>query len=496
MLLVILLMGLVLWRRWLPALVVMPLTALVLAIIALSPDVIKQGIVALNPLFSIVIEEGVVRLSTWISAVILGCILAAHISINGSAEAIIRWTAEFGGDRKLNTALLLTAVIALMFTTLGGLGAVIMVSSLAIPLMLALRIPPIVAGTSFLLGLSLGGCFNPANWAAYISTLKLETSVIVNFAVIVAIAMSLVTYLYLYVKLRDKRDSIASFVLNLSIIILACISLVFITDTIKYYLLLALGVISAILILLLIHLPMIEIARHRASKRTEPIINMSQILAPLFPLLLLVLTTIVENLKTLQAGVLGKAINFPELKIGISTALMLGILYSVFASVGTKRGVIRDATQAIITGAQQAAAPVVLLIGIGMLLKATSLPQITAAIQPLIVKVLPSNEIEYVVLFAIIAPLSMYRGPLNLYGMGAGLLELLATKMSPARVMATFLSVGQLQGVSDPTNTHNVYLADRLGVPVQELTRQSMPWVWGAVVASLILASLQTQLMP
>ena len=89
----------------------------------------------------------------------------------------------------------------------------------------------------------------------------------------------------------------------------------------------------------------------------------------------------------------------------------------------------------------------------------------------------------------------MYRGPLNLYGMGAGLLKLLALKLSPQRVMATFLSVGQLQGVSDPTNTHNVYLADRLGLPVQELTLQSMPWVWGAVFVSLIAASYLTPLI-
>lgn len=496
LLLVILLMGLILWRRWLPALVVMPITAIVIAIIAQAQYFPTQSFKAFEPVFTVVIEEGMPRLVNWIIAVLLGCIMASHISINGTAETIIRWTAEFGGDRKLNTTLLLTGVIALLFTTLGGLGAVIMVSSLALPLMLALRIPPVVAGTAFLMGLSLGGCFNPANWAAYLETLGLNTSVVINFACVVALFMGVVTYIYLFVKLHDKRDSIWSFILVIVLLPAAWILTVNISPEIQYLIFLILGAVLLLILAILLILPLIEILILLASNKLRRQVVPAQLMAPIVPLVILIITALIENIKNLKIPAEQTIIVIPEFKIGIISALFIGIFYSFLASVTRDRSAIRDITQAMIQGAQQAAAPIILLIGIGMLLKATMLPEVAAAIQPLIIKILPKNELVFVLLFTIIAPLAMYRGPLNLYGMGAGLLKLLALKLSPQRVMATFLSVGQLQGVSDPTNTHNVYLADRLGLPVQELTLQSMPWVWGAVFVSLIAASYLTPLIP
>jgi hypothetical protein len=64
-----------------------------------------------------------------------------------------------------------------------------------------------------------------------------------------------------------------------------------------------------------------------------------------------------------------------------------------------------------------------------------------------------------------------------------------APGLSAAAVMAALLSVGQLQGVSDPTNTHNVWIANYVGVDVQRVLRATLPYVWGAGALGLVIGA-------
>jgi len=57
-------------------------------------------------------------------------------------------------------------------------------------------------------------------------------------------------------------------------------------------------------------------------------------------------------------------------------------------------------------------------------------------------------------------------------------------------VMAAFFSVGLIQGVCDPTNTHNVWIANHLGVDVQQVLRRTLPYVWAASVLGLIVGAV------
>jgi hypothetical protein len=43
-----------------------------------------------------------------------------------------------------------------------------------------------------------------------------------------------------------------------------------------------------------------------------------------------------------------------------------------------------------------------------------------------------------------------------------------------------------LQGVCDLTNTHNVWIANFCKVPVNDLTRASLPWVLAIVLMGLV----------
>ena len=136
---------------------------------------------------------------------------------------------------------------------------------------------------------------------------------------------------------------------------------------------------------------------------------------------------------------------------------------------------------------------VVLMFGIGMLLVAIMGPggelthypngwPVLNIIKPLMAQIVPTNAFMYVLIFTVAAPLALYRGPLNVWGMGYGIAAVfLASGMNPGAVMGLLLAVGQIQGISDPTNTHNVWLANEMRVDVQKV-------LWNTITYTLILA--------
>jgi len=182
------------YLRVLPALLALPILAIALASIA--------GM-RWQDIFSTVVQDGSVRLSKWIIAAILGAILAQIVEKTGIAQTAIKKTAELGGDQPMILAVLLTIVIALLFTTLGGLGAVIMVATIVFPILLSLGLRPLYVGCLFLLGMSLGGAFNVVNWQGYQDTLGMTQSQIIAFALPFAGLMLITTFVFLFVE-RDR----------------------------------------------------------------------------------------------------------------------------------------------------------------------------------------------------------------------------------------------------------------------------------------------------
>jgi hypothetical protein len=181
------------------------------------------------------------------------------------------------------------------------------------------------------------------------------------------------------------------------------------------------------------------------------------------------------------------AFDFP-----IITAMVLGILYGLLTARRPSQGRVQLLARSAIDGIGAVAPAVALMLGIGMLVTAVSHPTVQSQVQPILARVLPSSPVGYVIIFSLLAPLALYRGPLNLYGMGAGLAAMMAAApgLGPAAVMAALMSVGQLQGVCDPTNTHNVWIANYVGVDVQQLLRRTIVFVWPAAAAGLVVAAV------
>jgi hypothetical protein len=203
----------------------------------------------------------------------------------------------------------------------------------------------------------------------------------------------------------------------------------------------------------------------------------------LVPLLLLLWST-------LHANLVGA--DNVRYSIGILTALTAGILFCALASLSRDGAAANRLMRALFEGVTSGAPAIVLLIGIGMLLKATTLPVVAASFKPVFESLPVGNITGFVAVFFVLSPLALYRGPLNLYGMGSGVIGIIKESgvLANSLTMSAFFAVGMLQGVCDPTNTHNVWIANFCKVPVTDLTRLTLPWVLMIVLLGLLAGAL------
>jgi len=414
-------MAVLMYLNRLPAIVALPVMAIAIALVARVPWADLANI----------ISDGAFYLHKAYATAILGAILAQIVAKTGVAETMVKKAAELGGDRPLVLSLVLTGVVALLFTTLGGLGAVIMVATIIFPILLALGLPQLTVGCLFLLGMSLGGIFNLTNWQLYKETLGLQTSTILSFAAPLAVLMAAATIAFAAVQLRPAR-----------------------------------------------------LRRYWQDPQPPKPVTFAPwytLLTPIIPLLP-VLGFALRNLIARPT----KPFDFP-----IITAMVIGIAYGLLTAPRPEQGRVQLLTRSAIEGIAAVAPAVALMLGIGMLIKAVTHPLVLEQAQPLLAAILPGSRLGYVVVFTLLAPLALYRGPLNVWGMGFGLAKMMAAApgLGPAAVMAALLSVGQLQGVCDPTNTHNVWIANYVGVDVQRILRSTLPYVWPAAALGLLLAA-------
>ena len=448
---VFLVMAALMYGRRISALLALPIMAFVIALIGgVEPKAIVKD----------VLSAGALKLHAAYTTTMFGAMLAELMNKHGMARALVRWVAEFSGDNPFLLGVLITAVTALLFSTLGGLGAVIMVGTIVLPVMLSLGIPTLGAAGLFLFGISLGGMFNLTNWQLYTDVLKVEQHTIVSFVVPYSLILSFVVLLFLANELKDRRN---------------------------WKMLLAGGA------LLAGSYPLVQAFSPTEAGSKDPLALSYQIAG--FGLLALLLFAISRHLR--------KADNLPGLALftplvplffvlafhwEIIPSFMLGLVYGVLTT--WRKQSINLLTRSIIDGVSNVIPAVLLMMGIGMLITAVMDPHVSESIAPIIKAVVPVHALPFILVFALICPLALYRGPLSLWGMGSGLVSLVlkVTTLSAASIMSMLMSVGQIQGVCDPTNTQNIWIANYLQVDTQAILRKTIPFAWLAVIAGLTLA--------
>ncbi|MEZ5338804.1 MAG: hypothetical protein R3F46_11140 [bacterium] len=491
--------------RRLTATIAIPLCALSIALLAMFPLLVSSGPLAYgNAVLTQVLQPGISLLANWVFAVILGAVIAAQLRISGAAERLVRYTAEYAGEDRFRLGLSMLLIIAVLFTTLGGLGAVILVASICLPVLFSLGIERRIAGGIFLLGLSLGGALNPTNWQGYQQiltgeqipeSLRLELTDVIRFGVVMAALFLLVSIAYLLRTLSTRQDGLRN-LSGLLLVITGCglaawgiasstAATGMFLSALHYLLSSLLLLLLGLLLLRLLLLPF-STDTQAWTGRTD---NWLAAASLLLPILLLLWSAAIKAVYDFNSrGIAVDELPPAPISIDILAALTLGIIFCALSTVTRRGKALNQLMQALFEGVQMAAPAVILLIGIGILLKATRLEAVTAVFEPVFAALPVSSPFAFILTFFLLSPLALYRGPLNLYGMGITIMGILtgAGVLHGSLIMAAFFSVGMLQGVCDPTNTHNVWIANFCKVPVNELTRLLFPWVSIIVLLGLI----------
>lgn len=105
-------------------------------------------------------------------------------------------------------------------------------------------------------------------------------------------------------------------------------------------------------------------------------------------------------------------------------------------------------------------------------------------------EIIPSSKLVLVIIVAILAPLSYFRGPLMLYGAGAATAAILVgTGMFDQYFLYGILVVPSMMGVSACiTQSWNLWSVQFVGLDTKTFLITGLPWAWAATVLNLIAA--------
>ena len=472
---IFLLIAFLMFLRKIPAIIALPLLAVSLPAVA--------G-VSFNDIIKYVIGEGTLKLNGAYTIAMFGSMLSVILQKTGVAESFIKKGAELSGDNPWLIAIIMLSLIILLFSTLGGLGAIIMVATIVLPIMASVGIGQMTIVGIFLFGLSIGGTLNVGNWAVYRDVMKLSQQQILSFALIIFFIAFITAVAYITIQLyKDGVElSIKKIIIRTGIFVLSA-SLVFyvynfylpsfIKSLLIFYYSIAITVIYYLIALSIILLFVLAIVRVILGKNeNRPDVHWCTYFIPVIPLFLIMMFS-----------------------FDFIAAFVVGLVYAFISTYKKKR--LNLFIRSIFEGGGVVMPAVVLMFGIGMLLVAIMGPNnyngtwpVLKLLRPLLLFIVPNNAWQYLLYFSIAAPLALYRGPLNVWGMGYGIAAVfLASGLNPAAVMGLLLSVGQIQGISDPTNTHNVWLANEMRVDVQKVLYNTLPYTWVIAIAGLIAAA-------
>ena len=406
-----------------PTLLALPLMAVIICIIAGVPAVGTDAEGNAIGWLQTVVENGTVRMGSAIMAVIFGAWLGQLMNKTGVTENIIKKSAELGGDRPLVVTLIMVVAVAILFTTLSGLGSIIMVGSIVLPILVSVGVPAISAACIFLMAFTTGLTFNIANWKSFSSIFGLEIEQIKSFEIYLLIATLIATLVLVFVEFKKNGVKFAF---------------------------------SA---------PVSDVPETRQLKGVAGTLAM---LTPLVPILLVAL-----------------------LKVPVVPAFVAGIIWVLVFTSKSFSKAMNLLVKTCYDGITDAGPAVILMIGIGILYLAVTHSMVKEVLNPFLLAVIPSNRIAYIIFFSLLAPLSLYRGPMNLFGLGSGIAAVVIGlgTLSPLAVMGAFLAAERIQGCGDPTNTQNVWTANFAEVDVNTITKKLLPYLWVIAVFGVVLSA-------
>ncbi len=403
------------------------LMGILMAAVAGVPWLGKDGI--LSGIFA----KGVVSLAVTDFAVIFGGWLGAVMEQTGIASTLVRKAAELGGDRPYLTAFFIMLVGIPIGLVTGSAPAAMLVGLVGLPAMLTLGLAPEVAATTILFGLGTGWAASLYIWQYFAQVLKLSIPEIAYFGVkyaFVVLALGTIFLVFEAWKARSKtRIAWAASGASVGV---------------------ASGASAAI----------------TAQRNTFLNAPWYSLITPLIPISL----------------VLG-------LHWDILSSFFVAILYGLLTTQPKRFSDLF--LKSAYRGFEISASPVFIFVGVGILATAVSNPMVANNLRPILQIVVPTSAIGYILFFALLAPLAVYRGPLNIYGLGGGVAAVMmaAKVLSPHLILGAMAAVAQVLYISDPTSTQVVWSSEYAGTTPEKVFFKAIPFTWLTAVLGVLLSA-------
>ncbi len=401
--------------RKLPTILALPIMAISIALVAGIPFISSDP--EATSVAGTVIESGAMRMGTAIAGIIYGGWFGKLLTKVGITRTMIRKAAELAGDRPLPIALAFLVVCSVIFAASNGLGMVILVGTIIIPIMISAGVSPVVAGVVLLFSNAIGVTFSVGTLGIYIDTLGLPLETVTSYSWLCGIPLIIVAVVWIsYSILKGGKTRKAW-------------------------------------------------AMPSADVSGEKNVRSIALISPVIPVVL----------------VFGFSLPLvPSIFIGIIITLALS----------TPKNVVQVVSGAFIEGIQDTAGAIALMSGIGMVLNSVMSAEVSAVLAPVITAILPTSAIMFVLTFGLLSILAIYRGPLNVWGLGSGIVALLAASgMNPVAAMVALRLDSNVQAVCDPTNSHNVWVSDFTKVDVNTYLRKTILWIMASTLIGLAIAT-------
>lgn len=162
-------------------------------------------------------------------------------------------------------------------------------------------------------------------------------------------------------------------------------------------------------------------------------------------------------------------------KWNVNAALILGIIYAVLTTQWKNKfkGVLDLINKAAYDGFANVSVTIAIMMGIGMVLAAAKQEALLEPIKMLLTNIVPTTPLPVILMFGLIGPfLTMYRGPLNPWGLGAALIGILLTTSLPIGLIVILAWLYDYYvAVNDPTASQVTWACGYLQISIGKYTR-------------------------
>jgi H+/gluconate symporter-like permease len=387
------------------------------------------GMIPMHTVVTDVFQTSVASYGGTIAIIVFGAWFGRILVDTGIAGYIIKKTVELAGDKPLITTLLLCTVCALIFTSAFGVGSVMAIGMIVLPIMFSLGIDKKTALGSYLLSVSAGMYLNIAYVSQFFAVFKSikYTDEYIRFAIVATIVHTIVMLAFItFNYMRNQKGN-----------------------------------------------------KSRARAWTASMTSSSQggqsgrlnflcILVPFVPIIMVALFKWQPVPSFLMGIFLGLLLTKNMTSYQIAVEKVQKTLYDGIADSGLLIG---------------------MLYGVNIFQAAAK--EVSPILQDVMGGIIPTSPVVLVAVFCVLAPLALFRGPLMIWGSGIAVVSILQSMgfFSENFLFALFLIPPvAIVASACPTQSWSMWGLSYAKVEPKQYIKTNLPWAWTIMIIVEILA--------